>query len=223
MLHFESLGTASASVPNEVAGVRIVDSKIAKDATELAREVSSPFLFNHAMRTFFFGALTGKALQQKYDEELFYLACILHDLGLTERFAGDLPFEIQGAQAAKQFLTEHNYPENLTDIVWDGIAMHCLAIGAYKRPEIALVGEGAGADVLGPDPARITKNEIFSVLQAFPRLGFKQAFVKTCAEIIQHHPRSAGRTFMRDIGERDVPGFHPPNFCDLVRDAPFDQ
>lgn len=200
-----------------------MDSKIAKEATELSREVSPPFLFNHAMRTFLFAALTGKALQRNYDEELLYLACILHDLGLTERFAGDLPFEIQGAQAAKHFLAEQNYSEDRAEIVWDGIAMHCLTIGTFKRPEIALVGEGAGADVLGPDPARITKREIASVLETFPRLEFKQAFVKTCADVIQHHPHSAGRTFMRDIAERNVPGFRPSNFCDLVREAPFDE
>src|ERR1700747_1124765 len=87
-------------LPKVVAGIAIVDSQIAREATKLARETSPPFLFNHAARTFLFGALTGKASGLKVDHELLYIACILHDIGLTEQPAGDLPFEIQGAQAA---------------------------------------------------------------------------------------------------------------------------
>lgn len=100
--------------------------------------------------------------------------------------------------------------------------MHCHAIGEYKRPEIALVGQGAGADVLGPNPAQVKKNETAAILEAFLRLKFKDAFVRTCTEIIDHHPRSAGRTFMRDIGERYATGFRPRNFCDLMAQPPFD-
>jgi hypothetical protein len=211
------------SFPSSVAGIRIVDSKIAKTATEFSRSASSPYLFNHAMRTFLFGSLVGKATGKRFDEEVLYLACILHDLGLTERFAGDLPFEIQGAEAARKFLGEQDYNKDQTETVWDGIAMHCLTIGGYKRPEIALVGEGAGADVLGPDPAQVKKTETAAILETFPRLKFKDAFLKNCADVIERHPHSAGRTFMRDIGERRVASFHPRNFCDLMAQAPFDE
>jgi hypothetical protein len=210
-------------LPASVAGIRIVDSHIAQAATELSRTVSPPYLFNHAMRTFLFGSLVGKALGKPFDEELLYLACISHDFGLTEKFAGDLPFEIQGAEAARRFLKEQGYADDRIEIVWDGIAMHCLAIGGYKRPEIALVGEGAGADVLGPDSSQVRKSDADAVLKAFPRLKFKDAFVKTCARIVQQHPRSASRTFVRDIGERYVPGFSPRNFCDLIAQAPFEE
>ncbi len=138
-------------LPKVVAGIAFVDSKIATEATKLAQEASPPFLFNHAARTFLFGALTGKASGLKVDHELLYIACILHDIGLTEQFVGDLPFEIQGAQAASRFLEAHGLAKDKSAIVWDGIAMHAAAIGEFKQPEIALVGAGAGADVVGPD------------------------------------------------------------------------
>jgi HD domain len=219
-----SEGKLSASViARSVAGVRIVDTKIARAATDLSQSVCPPYLFNHAMRTFLYGSLVGRALGQRYDEETLYLACILHDLGLTERFAGDLPFEIQGAEAAKRFLSEQGYAQAHAEIVWDGIAMHASAISGFKRSEIALVGEGAGADVLGPDFSQVKKADSDAILQAFPRLKFKDAFIKTCVEIIQKHPRGASRSFMRDIGERYVPSYHPRNFCDLVAQAPFDE
>jgi hypothetical protein len=192
-------------------------------ATELSRATSPPYLFNHAARTFLFGSLIGRARRQPFDEEVLYLACILHDLGLTERFQGDLPFEIQGAEAAKQLLEEHGYAEDRTGVVWDGIAMHPSLIGQFKAPEIALVGDGAGADVIGPDSSEIRKADVETVLNAFPRLRFKDAFVSTCADVVRRHPKAASRSFMWDVGERYVPQFHPRNFCDLVARAPFDE
>ena len=210
-------------LPPAVAGVRLVDSEIAKTATALSRSVSPPYLFNHAARTFLFGSLIGRALGLKFDEEVLYLACILHDLGLTDRFQGEIPFEIQGAEAAKRFLEEHAYAQDKASIVWDGIAMHASLIGHYKLAEIKLVGEGAGADVVGPDPSQIKKEEIDQILEAFPRLQFKKSFVKTCADVVRKHPGGAGRSFMRDVGERYVQEFHPRNFCDLVEHAPFSE
>lgn len=215
--------SASASIPSVVAGVRIVDSEVARKATELSRSVSPPYLFNHAVRTYIFGSLTGKALGLKFDEEVLYLACILHDLGLTERFVGKLPFEIQGAEAARQFLEERSYAKEKAAMVWDGIAMHASAIGHFKRPEIRLVGEGAGADVVGPDSSQISKAQVTEVLRSFPRLQFKDAFLKTCADVVRKYPGGAGRSFMRDIGERYVPEFHPNNFCEFVTAAPFSE
>ena len=210
-------------LPSAVAGVRLVDSEIAKTATALSRSVSPPYLFNHAARTFLFGSLIGRALGLKFDEEVLYLACILHDLGLTDRFQGEIPFEIQGAEAAKRFLEEHAYAPDKASVVWDGIAMHASLIGHYKQAEIKLVGEGAGADVVGPDPSQIKKEEIDQILEAFPRLQFKKSFLKTCADVVRKHPGGAGRSFMRDIGERYVQEFHPRNICDLVEHAPFSE
>lgn len=213
--------TDIAPLPSVVAGIRLVDSMIALQAIRLAQSAYAPYLFNHAVRTFLLGSLTGRALRQRFDEELLFLACILHDLGLTERFQGDSPFEIQGAEAAKRFLEQNAYASEGAEIVWDGIAMHASAIGQFKRPEIALVGEGAGADVLGPDFSQINKSDVAEIVKAFPRLGFKAAFVQTCGDVVRKHPRSASRSFMRDIGERYVQDFHPHNFCDLLAQAPF--
>ena len=206
-----------AALPQTVAGVRLIDSAIARKAIELSRASCPPYLFNHTIRTFLFGSLTGRALGQRFDEEVLFLACVLHDLGLTERFQGDLPFELQGAEAARHFLEENTYSKEGTETVWDGIAMHASAIGQFKKPEIALVGEGAGADVLGPDFSQIKKADVDEILKAFPRLGFKTAFVATCAEIVRKHPRGASRSFMRDIGERHARELPPQEFLRSYR------
>ena len=212
---------AATTLPVAVAGVPLADSEIARAATDLGREAYPPYLFNHAARTFLLGALVGRALRLDFDPEVLYLACMLHDLGLTARFEGQLPFELQGAQAAREFLHSHSYDAAKTEVVWDGIAMHPSLMAQFKQPEIRLVAEGAAADVVGPDTSLISHARVDEVLAAFPRLQFKTAFLKTCAGVVSRHPGGATRSFMRDVGERMVPDFHPRNFCDVVAKAPF--
>jgi hypothetical protein len=152
-----------------------------------------------------------------------YLACVLHDLGLTTRFAGDMPFEIQGADAAVRFLQQGGCAKRRAMTVWDGIAMHPYAIASHKQPEIALVAAGAAADVIGSDLSRVTARDQAEVIRAYPRLQFKQAFVVTCADVVRQHPRGASRSFMRDIGERYVPDFRVGNICDAIETSPFSE
>jgi hypothetical protein len=207
----------------KVAGIPLADSAMCRKATELARACYEPYLFNHAMRTYFFGALVGKSAKMNFDLELLYLGCILHDIGLTSRFMGDRPFEIEGAEAARKFLEGQGLSKARSAIVWDGIALHAQAASEFKRPEIALVAEGAGVDVVGAGLANLPSKAKAEVLAAFPRLKFKTLFVNTCAEVARRHPRGAFRGFMRDIADRYVPGFKAPNICDSIQHAPFEE
>ena len=214
----------SQALPKSVAGIRLIDSNIAIEATDLANKTSPAYLFNHAVRTYLFAALIGKARGLRFDEELLYVSCILHDLGLTETFMSDLPFEIQGAQAASRFLEERGVTKERVAVVWDGIAMHASPISGYKRTEVTLVAEGAGADVVKPDFREIRRSEIEEVIKAFPRLRFKNEFVRTCAEVVRRHPRGAsGSLMMREIAERYVADFHAPNICDGIANSPFEE
>jgi hypothetical protein len=207
--------------PAKVAGIVMPDSQIAKEATELARASCPPFLLNHCIRTYLWGSLAGKALGKTFDPEILYLACVLHDLGLTSRFEGNAPFEIQGAEAARAFLEKNGMPKEAIEMVWSGIAMHSSPMGDYRQPEIALVGNGAAWDVLGPDPTEHLNDVTQEIHTLFPRLGFKLAFVRTCVEVIRKYPRAASQGFMRDIRDRYMPEFRAVNFCDRVASAPF--
>jgi hypothetical protein len=209
--------------PSTVAGITLPNSQIALRATELSRSASPPYLFNHCVRTFLWGSLIGRALGHHFDEELLYVACVLHDLGLTDHYQGAAPFEIQGAESAREFLQKNGMSKESIEIVWDGIAMHASAIGNYKRPEIALVGQGAGADVLGPGPAQVKPEAAVEIHKAFPRLDFKSAFVKSCADVVRKYPRAASQGFMRDVRDRFIPDFHAKNFCDRLAEAPFSE
>ena len=127
-----------------VAGIRIPDSKLAQDAENLVREHEDDMLFNHSVRTYLFAALAGQRLKLKYDEELLYTSALFHDLGLTDAFKSETErFEVDGANAAKSFLTARRI--NLADanLVWEAIALHTTpGITQYMKPVIALTRWG---------------------------------------------------------------------------------
>jgi len=84
------------------ADIKAPDSKIARDAEELARTVSNDMLFNHVMRCYWFGEFFARKQGVKVDSELMFLSSVLHDLGLTPQVPGPHRFEIEGASAARK-------------------------------------------------------------------------------------------------------------------------
>ncbi len=210
------------AIPREVAGVELPDSKLARDATAYVRELSAPVVFNHVLRTYVFGALLGRAMNLKFDGELFYLGAVFHDLGQTERFMGKQRFEVDGADAAAEFLQDKGVPKESIEVVWDAIALHTSGgIVQRKRPEIALVSAGAGADVVGFGIDQLPREAVAQVIAVFPRPGFKKAYQKVMAEIVVRKPETAAGNFLAGIGERHVAGYKAPNFCDLMNASPF--
>src|SRR5688572_27887258 len=103
----------------DILGIRIPDSAIAAEATELVRDTESELLYRHSMRVYFWGALAGRRLGMAFDPELLYVGAMFHDLGLTERFLNStLRFEVDGANAARDFLRSHRIDERDIKKVW---------------------------------------------------------------------------------------------------------
>src|ERR1700693_2590616 len=87
-----------------LAGIKVPDTVLIRDAIDLSRSASEPFLFNHVMRSWLFGVLLSENAERAPDPELLAVATILHDLGLTDRYTADNRFEVDGANAARSFL-----------------------------------------------------------------------------------------------------------------------
>ena len=89
----------------QISGVRIRDSKIAREVTQFIRDSESDLLFHHSVWVYFWGALTGNRMGLTFDPELLYTAAMFHDVGLTARYENSqLRFEVDGANAARDFL-----------------------------------------------------------------------------------------------------------------------
>jgi hypothetical protein len=131
-------------------------------------------------------------------------------------------FEVDGADAAAEFLKDKGVPKESVEVIWDAVALHTSrGIVERKRPEIALVSAGAGADVIGFGVDQLPKEAVAHVIAAFPRMAFKTAYQKVLAEIVARKPETTPFTFMTQIGVRHVPGYNAPHFCDLMNTAPF--
>jgi hypothetical protein len=131
--------------------------------------------------------------------ELVYLASLLHDLGLSENYAADKRFEVDGADAASKFLHAHDYPKAKADLVWDAIALHSVGdIADRREPEVALIHFGAHVDVMGLRIEEISPQLIDDTIALYPRLGFKRAFTEALArgrqkEAVYRHWHRSGR------------------------------
>src|SRR5690348_7511552 len=98
--------------------------------------VSAP-IAGHSIRTFLYARLLaereGGLNDAAYDEDLLFAACVMHDLGLGSRAAGQARFEVEGADLAAAVLTEHGVAAPEVDRVWEAIALHSSAGLAHRR------------------------------------------------------------------------------------------
>lgn len=202
---------------------RVPDSRLAKEATEILREYRAPLLFNHSLRVSFFGSVQGKKAGMKFDPELLYVSAAFHDLGLVEKFRSETErFEVDGANAARQFLALHNVPEQKIQTAWEAIALHTTpGITQYKQPEVALLYTGVGLDVLGEGYEQFPSDVREKIVAEYPREDFKRGIVEAFFGGFAHKPGSTFGTVKADVCERFIPGYKSPNFCDLTENSPF--
>jgi HD superfamily phosphodiesterase len=199
--------------------IAIPDSRLAREANELIRSVEPDLLYHHSLRVYAFGALQGGRRGLGYDAELLFIGAMFHDIGLVEghRSAHDR-FEVDGANAAREFLAGHGVTGEALRIVWDAIALHTTpGIPEHKEPEVALVTAGVELDVLGFGYDDISAEDREAVLAAYPRADFKESIIQAFADGMVHRPETVFGTVNADVLAEKLPGYEPPNFCAIIR------
>jgi hypothetical protein len=206
-------------IPLKIAGIGIPDSKLARDVTQLIRDTESELLFHHSCRVYFWGAITGKSRGLVYDAELLYVASMFHDLGLTDRFADSrLRFEVDGANAARDFLRARGISEGDIETVWNAVALHTTpGVPEFMRPEIALLQAGAGMDVAGRGFEHYTEAQRDAVVATFPReANFKDEIIDAFYQGMKHRPETTFGTFNDDFLAAKDPQFKRVNMCSVI-------
>lgn len=165
-----------------IGDLQLPDSQLVRDAEALARAVSSDMLFNHVMRCYWFGELLARQQGVQVDRELLFLSNVLHDLGLTEHARGPLRFEIEGANAARTFLTERGVSADRAQKVWDAIALHVWDVNLYRDETSRIMQLGVLYDVVGLPDAGLDPSDVDELLRRYPRLNFKQDFHRVLTE-----------------------------------------
>jgi hypothetical protein len=192
----------AAQLPAQVAGITLPRSDLARHAAAYARASCPPFLFNHCMRTFVFGALQLRRRKLAYRADEAFVAAALHDLGLLPAFESPTgSFEVDGADAAERWARSQGVHAASADRVWHAIELHDGAWPLIVRtgPEAQLLASGAGIDVAGPDAGDLGAGELEEVIAAFPRLQFKRAFTELLIGHCQRKPRSQRATWLEGL------------------------
>jgi HD superfamily phosphodiesterase len=203
-----------------VAGAAIPDSRLAREITELVRDTEPPLLFHHSSRVYYFGALAGSARGLKFDPELLYAGAMFHDLGLTALHSSpNERFEVDGANAARDFLRGHRLSENDIGIVWTAIALHTTpGIPQHMHPVVALLTAGVEMDVLGMGYTGYSDADREAVVQAHPRPErFKEDIIEAFYQGIRHKPETTFGNVKADVLADKDPHFQRGNFCSVIR------
>jgi hypothetical protein len=196
---------------------------LAKEATDILREYSTDLLVNHSMRVYLFAAEQGCQQKLRFNPELLYVAAAFHDLGLLKKFSSENErFEVDGANAARQFLATHNVPEEKIQTAWQAIALHTTpGVTQHMRPEVALLYSGVLLDVLGKGFDEFPSDLRNEIVARYPRKNFKRDFIKAYFAGFAHKPGTTYGTVNASICERFIPGYKSPNAVDLIAASPF--
>jgi HD superfamily phosphodiesterase len=188
-------------VLDSIAGIGIPDTPLVRDVTEFIRDAEDDLLFDHSRRVFLFGALQGRRRELQPDLELLYVGAMFHDIGLTERYrSSTLRFEVDGANAAQDFLRERGVDETAVRKVWLSIALHTTpGVPEFLDPEIALVTAGVETDVLGIGRDDLSPESLELVTAANPRPDFKHRILQAFTEGMKHRPHSTFGTVNADV------------------------
>lgn len=208
-----------------IAGITIPDSAIATQATELLLTHGTEFLYNHSVRAFLFGALNGVQNKRAYDPELLYVSALFHDLGLTSKYSSeDLRFEVDGANAAREFLKGHGLPKESLQLVWDAIALHTtIGVAEHKETEVALLYAGVGLDVMGEGYEHLSDANREEIIAAYPRNDFKNKIIPTFFSGFEHKTDTTFGNIKADVCAFMIPNFHRKNFCDCILHSPWSE
>lgn len=203
-----------------VPGVCIPDSRLAREITEMVRDTVSPLLFHHSSRVYYFGALAGTRRGLSFDPELLYAGAMFHDMGLTPKHSSaQQRFEVDGANAARDFLRGHNIPHADVDTVWTAIALHTTpGIPEHMHPVVALVTAGVEMDVLGLTYPEYSDAEREAVVDAHPRGShFKEDIIQAFYDGIKRKPDTTFGNVKADVIADKEPTFKRGNFCSVIR------
>src|ERR1700754_952747 len=212
--------TMSTKPVDTVADITVPDTPLTRDVTEFIRNAEDDLLFDHSRRVFFFGALQGIRRNLQPDLELLYVGAMFYDIGLTEpyRTTSSLRFEVDGANAARDFLLQHGVDEADARRVWLSIALHTTpGVPEFLEPEVALVTAGVDTDVLGIGRDDLSAEAIEAVTAAHPRPDFKNRILRAFTDGMKPRPRSTFGTVNANVLQHFDDSFVRDDFVEIIR------
>jgi HD superfamily phosphodiesterase len=118
-----------------VTPVLAIIVRTVREVVELAGSAYQEPLLGHCIRTWFWAELLGARDGIEPDEELLYVACLLHDIALTDRYRPPLSaacFAVHGGEVARTTLRSLSVEASYADEVAKAIALSTTDLGAAR-------------------------------------------------------------------------------------------
>jgi len=162
---------------------------LARGALELAHESEQPAILNHSIRTFLYANLAAGANPlDAPDDDLLFVAAVLHDIGTADRFDGPQRFEVEGADAAASYLHAQGLDRRDVDRVWEAIALHTSpGIAERRGPLTRLIRLAVRTDF---GHSGITPELRQEIELLYPRLGIEIVLADAVVAQALHRPES---------------------------------
>lgn len=166
----------------DLSALAVPDTAAAEAALTLCKSVSPPFMVAHCARTYWFARLLGLQWGLAFDDELLYVAGILHDIALMDDFEGrssdQYCFTIPSAECARNLAAEAGWDDRRQDQVAEAITLNP---NAFVRPaqgmEAYLLNAGVMVDTMGLRLWEIHPETLAELLEREPRMAMKQQIV----------------------------------------------
>lgn len=173
--------------------------------------VLHPQIYHHSVRTFLLGQQA--ALRDgvpDLDAESLWIAALFHDAGTAERYNGPARFEVEGADAAAEFLSGHGWAAAKIDTVWEAIALHTTPDIPQRRGPIAHYLRRGVEIEFGPVPLRAAfASAIADAEHRFPREHLEEILQTLVIDQALHQPGKArAPSWAADLVRQHRPG-HP--------------
>ncbi|HWL83796.1 MAG TPA: HD domain-containing protein [Roseomonas sp.] len=220
--HAETLAPEAAvqGAAAGIAGLATPKGVLPAAAAQAVRGAEGGLVYQHSLRVYHWAALAAKHRELSVDPQLLYVAALFHDYGLTGRYQNShLRFEVDGANAARDFLVRHGVSAHDAQRVWLAIALHTTnGVSAQLEPMAALLAEAASMDLVAAGYDGFTPAERNAVETAFPREpDFAEGFLQALYDGLKHRPETTQGTGLADVMADKDPSFRRRDFSKLVR------
>jgi hypothetical protein len=208
----------------EVAGVRLPAGPLARQAARAVRAAEGELVYQHSQRVYCWAVLAAQRKGLRFDPDLLYVAAMFHDYGLTAAYGqSHLRYEVDGANAARDFLRGHGRSGADGQTVWLAIALHTTnGISPHLEPIAALLADGANMDLVGAGYGEVRPAQRDAVEAAFPRSAdFAPAFLQALYDSLKTRPETTQGTGLADVMAYEDPGFRRRDFSRLMRTSPW--
>ena len=166
------------------------DAPLVQAAFAHAAGILDPAVLNHSIRVAVYAAAIAEHEGIAADDDLVWVAALLHDLGTAVGADDPLRFEVVGANAARDFLRAHGRTDD-ADAVWDAVALHTSPHIAEGRGGLTrFVRLGVRMD-FGADPLPDADAVRTATERDWPRLDIESALTGPIVRDAERLPEKA--------------------------------